>query len=275
MKTLTIGDTHGKWEWKILTHGSAEKFYEWRKDVELGRDPKSPYYASLPYMKYDKIIFIGDYVDSFTHTNVEILHNLNEIMFFSQQLADRVVLLLGNHDVQYIVENHGCSGFRPEMKFDLADFFRQNESRFKIAHEEIDTDGMRYLWTHAGVSKSWLKVLKDRLGNPKHRLQKVFADALDGDISELLNLAWEARAEEVFMCDYMSGGRDQVAGPLWIRPAALNPKGLPGYTQIVGHTVMKDIAVKKAGLKEKHYFVDVLDEHITGLELDIDQEKGT
>lgn len=271
MKTLTIGDIHGKWEWKILTHGSPEKFYEWRTNVELGRDPESSYHGKLPFMEYDRIIFVGDYVDSFTHNNVEILHNLNEIIFFRQQLGDRVVLLLGNHDVQYIVEKQGCTGFRPEMKPDLYEIFLRNESRFKIAHEEVAADGMRYLWTHAGVSRSWLKVLKNRLSSPKHRLHTVFEEVLDGPISELLNMVWEARMPELFMVDYMSGGTDQVAGPLWIRPATLNSRGVPGYSQIVGHTQMKDIEVKKTGLKERHYFVDILDEHITGFALDIDQ----
>lgn len=274
MKTLTIGDIHGKWEWKLLTHGSPEKFNEWRTNVEFGRDPLSTYHGNLPFMEFDRIIFVGDYVDAYKSSNisnVEILHNLNEILFFCKQLGDRVVLLLGNHDVQYIVENQICTGYRSEMRPDLQDIFRQNEQRFKIAHEEVSANGMRYLWTHAGVSKSWLKLLKSQLSSPKHRLHTVFKEVLDGPISELLNMAWEARLPQIFMIDYESGGTDQVAGPLWIRPRTLNPNGVPGHTQIVGHTAQKDIMIKKVGLKEKHYFVDILDEHISGFRLDIEQ----
>ena len=72
MKTLTVGDLHGKDVWK-----------------------------EIDTIRYDKIIFVGDYVDCFTTSNVEIKHNLEQIIRYKKDNMDKVVLLLGNHDVQY------------------------------------------------------------------------------------------------------------------------------------------------------------------------------
>jgi len=51
MKTITIGDLHGKDYWKNI-------------DIE----------------KYDKVIFLGDYVDSFNESNDGIYNNLKEVI---------------------------------------------------------------------------------------------------------------------------------------------------------------------------------------------------
>jgi hypothetical protein len=60
-------------------------------------------------------------------SNVDILHNLKEILWFKKSLPDKVVLLLGNHDIQYFIPNEVCSGYRGEMRPDLYDLFTQNK----------------------------------------------------------------------------------------------------------------------------------------------------
>ena len=56
MKILAVGDLHGSDHWKTI-------------------DPK----------KHDKIIFMGDYIDSFVFTDTEIVHNLKEVI---QEMLD-------------------------------------------------------------------------------------------------------------------------------------------------------------------------------------------
>ncbi|MFW5982989.1 MAG: metallophosphoesterase, partial [bacterium] len=97
IKTITFGDIHGLDIWKKIA------------DTEFLL--KTP---NAPIMDYDKYIFVGDYVDSFKKTNNEIYENLVEIIKFKKMYPDNVVLLWGNHDVQYLTsfKEHGCSGFR-------------------------------------------------------------------------------------------------------------------------------------------------------------------
>ena len=70
MKTISIGDIHGRDIWKNVNPS-----------------------------KYDKIIFVGDYVDSFTISNTTILNNLLDIIEFKKSFKNKVILLLGNHDI--------------------------------------------------------------------------------------------------------------------------------------------------------------------------------
>ena len=50
----------------------------------------------------DLIVFLGDYVDSFTHSNTEMINNLNDIIQFKLDNTDKVITLLGNHDIAYL-----------------------------------------------------------------------------------------------------------------------------------------------------------------------------
>ena len=50
---------------------------------------------------YDKVVFLGDYVDSFTISNIASYENLKDIIRLKKRDPNKVVLLLGNHDIQY------------------------------------------------------------------------------------------------------------------------------------------------------------------------------
>jgi predicted MPP superfamily phosphohydrolase len=238
IKTLSIGDIHGKTDWMYWTHGSPVNFQSWAIAVENGADP----YDSLwheeykNYTSYDKIIFIGDYVDSFTVSNIEMKKNLEDIIFFKKALPDKVVLLLGNHDIQYIVEDYICSGHRPVMKYDFYQIFTENLNLFQIAYQIKNV-----LWTHAGVTLGWLRVLNKEMFDPNHRFYQVTQQAKDWKFGDQINLAWNYRMKSLYNVDKDSGGCSTWAGPLWVRPRTLNEKAPKSLRQIVGHTPVNSI----------------------------------
>ncbi len=259
MKTITIGDIHGLDLWKDILFGSSYEYRVWREayvnGAPLNWDP------DVPFLGYDKIIFIGDYTDSFDISSPTILKNLKEIIELKKILEHRVVLLLGNHDVQYFVKGQGCSGYRPEMKHDLEEVFLSNEDLFQLAFQ----DG-NYLWTHAGVSSAWLDVFRKELYEPTMRFSKILREESPVTIAGQLNLGFRFRLKSVFNVDWDSGGRDSTAGPLWIRPGRLNRESLP-INQVVGHTVHKEIAQVSVG-DYSHWYIDVLPHGATALKLD-------
>ena len=79
MKIAIIGDLHGKNCYKKLLKDKIDSF--------------------------DKIIFMGDYSDDswITFTDKEIVDNLKEVIEFKKKYKNKVELLIGNHDFQYIV----------------------------------------------------------------------------------------------------------------------------------------------------------------------------
>ena len=75
-RIIVIGDIHGEGAWRDI----VEKH---------------------PGCKY---IFLGDYCDPYNYdlSDEEVIANLCSIIEFKKQKMDDVVLLLGNHDIQYV-----------------------------------------------------------------------------------------------------------------------------------------------------------------------------
>jgi len=206
MKILTIGDVHGRNLWKNAGDINELLLADFQPE-------------------YDKYVFLGDYCDSFTKSNVEIIHNLKEIIEFKKRYNDNVILLWGNHEMHYLTTNkkHQCSGFRGTMWFDLNEIFRENYKLFQLAYQHNN-----YLFTHAGVHKGWYK-----FKFKEYDTQKTLADSL--------NFQFERNLDILFDVGFMRGGLNKVGGPLWLDKEHGCRKPLDGYHQIVGHTHTKKI----------------------------------
>ena len=242
---LTLGDIHGKSIWKEIIFGNETEYTFWRMAAEHETIEEGD---KFPFHKWDKIIFVGDYVDDWDLPNVEILHNLKEIIFFASRNQDRVHLLLGNHDIQYIVNDELCSVYRAEMRHDLFRLFEDNRDLFRMAFldkTESEFEGatktLKTLWTHAGVTEGWLTQLKTIISDPDFRFSNLFKGWEEWEVDDLINMAWQCKLDCLFNVDYSSGGSDEWAGPIWVRPKMLEAERLKGYDQVVGHTRMKDI----------------------------------
>lgn len=214
MKTISIGDLHGLNLWKEI-------------------DPE----------KYDKIIFIGDYVDSFKVSDDDILNNLKDIIEFKKKYMDKVELLLGNHDLQYMfIENldiHGCSGYRPSMSTSLHNIFKDNKDLFNVAFQYNDT-----VWTHAGIHYGWYK----------YRFKDYYGDT----IAEKLNNAFRNYYLPLFDIGRRRGGRYDIGGPFWCDQLELMGSPMRDIDQIVGHTRRNYILTEYKHDKQL-VFIDVLE----------------
>lgn len=124
MKTIVIGDTHGRDLWKQISN-----------------------------QPFDVFVFIGDYFD--THENITVqqqMDNFRDILAFKKSIPDKVILLTGNHDYHYtrgVSENY--SGYNELKAFDIMELLDEAKTSMQMAYL-IDE---KYLCTHAGVSKTW------------------------------------------------------------------------------------------------------------------------
>jgi hypothetical protein len=222
MKIVSVGDIHGLNRWKLLLFGTLTPSKELISKVML---------------LYDKIVFIGDYVDSFTVINEEIINNLLEIIQFKKDYEDKVILLWGNHDVFYYTMNFGrdnISGMREEMLHELNLIFSSNYRYFQLAYQYEN-----YLFSHAGIHRGWWEhyVRPKISGNKESRFQKY----LEGteNIADVCNIMFEFQDDDIFLCGAgrTSGGwSNKMGGPLWASKLEITKKPLFGYHQIVGHT---------------------------------------
>lgn len=201
MKILAVGDIHGRDCWKTIDTS-----------------------------RYDRIVFIGDYADSFRIPPPQILANLGEIISLKIKFPQKVVLLLGNHDIQYrYYPKYRCSGFNERYQEDYTRIFQTNKELFEVAFQEKE-----FLFTHAGISNGFASL----------SLQEYYPAILSKEIvlANLLNEIDQSPNQKMLHAiGPIRGGNAPFGGITWAdyRETSIDP--LPGYHQIVGHTPMKEI----------------------------------
>ena len=140
-KLLIIPDVHGRTFWK----NAVEKY---KDEVE-------------------KIIFLGDYLDRYEDegiTRKEEIENFKEIIAFKQENKDKVVMLLGNHDVHYIWREFPRSTrYNSSESYNIRELFLSHLSLFQLAYGHIVGE-KKYLFTHAGLMASWYERNKETIG---------------------------------------------------------------------------------------------------------------
>ena len=130
MRTLVIGDIHGKTIWK---------------DIIKKENP-------------DKVIFLGDYVT--THDDISSekqIANLEEILDYKEANSSKVILLRGNHDIQHLGYYWAeCSGLdRTVLEYMSEETFKErflSLTQWIYIDKEINT-----IFSHAGISRVWME----------------------------------------------------------------------------------------------------------------------
>lgn len=225
IKTLSIGDLHGLDIWK---KGLFGEIY----DMD----------------NFDKIIFIGDYVDSFTISPIIQINNLKTLIELKLKFPDKIILLFGNHDVHYShYPKYRCTGFQTINYPDYMKLFLDNLELFQLSYQIQNT-----IWTHAGIHSGWYK----------QNIKKYHDKNSNLSLSEILNRDFKHEKNWIFQVGHRRGGSANMGGPLWLDRTLLWKKPLLGYHQIVGHTRIYD----GNGIKEFQYndntkltCIDVLD----------------
>lgn len=205
MKIVVVGDLHGCNLWRDIIN----------KEVDA-----------------DKVIMIGDYLDSFDISGVEQLHNLKEIIEYKENNMDKVILLIGNHDMHYFsfIGYTGTSGYQNGMKYLYGQILDGNIDLFQMAHKEGNI-----LFSHAGIGHTWLT---DN-GWAKE------------DIVEYVNDVWKYRPKCFEFNGIEPSGNDLCQTPVWIRPKSLmrdtRHNLAKDYIQVFGHTQMRRIVLDILG----------------------------
>ncbi|MBQ9753080.1 MAG: metallophosphoesterase [Paludibacteraceae bacterium] len=131
MKTVIVGDIHGRTVWK---------------DVLKKEHP-------------DKMIFLGDYVS--THeciSSQQQIDNLKNILALKEQNPEQFILLRGNHDMQHLGYNWAaCTGLDLYVLNFMSNIDVKNQflNCTQWVHE-MKSDNQRILCSHAGITQTWM-----------------------------------------------------------------------------------------------------------------------
>lgn len=208
MKIIVLPDIHGRRFWEVA-----------RERID----------------ECDQVVFIGDYFDPYDFegiTVIDAIENFREILLFAMEHPDKVVMLLGNHDLPYFSEKYlALSKYHCRMSREwhsvIADMFEVNRELFKLAHVENDI-----LFTHAGCSTKWLKSIHAK-------------PATLSELVTLLNsLLSDAKGmRQLYMVSHHRGGLDEAGSCVWAdvdelvcAPVDLHISGNL-VKQVFGHTL--------------------------------------
>ena len=202
MKIVALGDTHGRVLWKEI--------------IEKEKDA-------------DKIVFIGDYFD--THYDISVnqqIDNFKEILEFKKNNMDQVVLIIGNHDFHYLNEaQEKYSGFQAFRYIDINEVL---QPAVKSGLVQMCFVHDKYVFTHAGVTKTWCLVNKIRTNHLEEDINNKFHD--------------DASAFRFTMgYNYSQTGNDVTQSPIWVRIPSLFNDHLDDTKYVVGHTTQETLVI--------------------------------
>ena len=225
-KTLILGDTHGRSNWKLAIHQD----------------------------KPDRVIFIGDYFDSFDIPGLDQIYNFKEIVHYKESNPQvEVVMLIGNHDHHYFPEigYTGTSGYQSGIAPSISQVINENRHHLQMAYGFEN-----FLFTHAGVSPVFMDQV---FGENDWNIETVVVD---------LNELFKYKPKAFEFNGFDGSGDNTTQTPIWIRPRSLmsankkHEKGLKkDYIQIVGHTQMNklDLTGSDKFTGGRYYFIDTMD----------------
>lgn len=165
-KVLIIPDVHGRTFWK-----EAINKYPIEQYPDLN------------------IVFLGDYLDPYVDydgiSQEQAFDNFKEILKYKDK-DNRITLLIGNHDWHYFVNLDTCRlDFKREKE--IKELFIDNLNKFHVTYE-IELDGCKYLFSHAGITQGWLN---DVAESAKSKLAKYKnAGTIGQDLDYNLKLTW-------------------------------------------------------------------------------------
>lgn len=226
MKTVFIGDIHGRDSWKKIVA------------------QENP----------DRVVFIGDYFDSFNIGAAEQMHNFKEIIEYKEtsftndgqldQHKTHVIMLIGNHDYHYYPGGETYSGYQHGAAPAIRQLLEENKHHLQMCYQMGNI-----LCSHAGIGHNWL------VEQEKYE---------SGNIADFVNDIWKYKPVRFIFYGFDPYGDSKTQTPIWIRPASL----LGGnkhtflkeeYIQIAGHTSVRVIDIEGKATGGRYYFIDALE----------------
>lgn len=230
MKTVIIADVHGRDLWKQIVAQESDA---------------------------DRIVFLGDYFDSFDISGVEQMHNFKEIVEFKETSGKEVIMLIGNHDYHYFpeIDESSTSGYQTRLAPSIKQLIGENRQHLQVAYRMDE-----FVFSHAGISSEWLDDFV-----PSWKLDTMVDQINDLFTYTPTNLCYRSyKITDIDKGEWIGSGgygAETYQGPMWIRPKALMAANRDTLRkeiiQVVGHTHQNEIDKEGKATGGRYYFTDV------------------
>ena len=239
MKTIVVGDMHQKQHPILPIVDNAIRFLGARR-----------------------VVLLGDYCDDYSpNRDTTDAKKLLEGLEFQADWIDRtrgrgiqVDVLLGNHDMQYLIERQG-PGTNLNCIIPVQRLLAQMNVRMATA-----VDG--WLATHAGLTSQFANVVLEidtnaaRSDQPSYSAESL-SEQLNATFDHALSEMFEhANDEELLLFNLCGPGRGGISipGPLWASTSELTVLGMPYLNQVIGHTPVYSVCeLEERGFRGERY----------------------
>ena len=191
---------------------------------------------------YDKVIFLGDYLDPYKDENITVkdaIENFKKIIQFKKDNPDKVILLLGNHDLPYYSQKYyddcrpwcGFSRYSRDYANEIKGIFAENKNLFTLVYVQDDI-----IFSHAGFRQWWVDLV-----NRYDEGMNIYIDTDDiNNFLETNKLLTSDKIGLLSICSDARGGayRNRNGSCIWADASEfLYDDPLDKYKQIFGHTL--------------------------------------
>lgn len=179
--------------------------------------------------KFDRIIFLGDYVDDWNTDNHQSLETLDVVFGMKSKEPEKYTLLIGNHELSYL--GFSCSGHQFELEDVMKMKLTENIDKLDF-YTTVQCGQNEYVCTHAGLNNGYIN------------------EVLNGDKWKETIDEWSkdklSNLEMLSICGYIRGGNADYSSFVWCDRRehayfAYQDKIIP--YQIVGHTPAPNIQI--------------------------------
>ena len=201
-----------------------------------------------------EIIFLGDYLDPYPREGISqkmALENFKDIIDFANE-SDKCSLLLGNHDLHYMIDFDGDRKDE-DREVCIKELFINNLSLFSLI-KSLRINRKLYVFSHAPILERWVR------GTGLPCSPEFLISELNGKLQNLLDNKFYLEYILNFISSYR-GGFDSYGSPLWsdIRELVLDRnKILTGIDfNVFGHTHLEEpiITERFACLDTEHAYI--------------------
>ena len=194
--------------------------------------------AAVKDVSENPVVFLGDYLDPYPQEMIypdEAWIEFRKIVELKRAHPDRVTLLLGNHDLHYILPEIGGGRFDHDHAGRNRAFFLDNLDLFDLT-SSWEISGKKYLFSHAGILAGWL------LENERLIFTPAFVE-IGERLNELLHDGAKQRILLWALADtsFARAGHNIYGSPIWADVSDHNPDKfeLEDTYQIFGHSWME------------------------------------
>lgn len=246
-KLIAIGDVHGQFEGlvKILRHAELiDNQHHWCGG-------------------HNRLVQIGDILDRGPFS-LKVDHLLDRLQAEAETTGGEVIRLVGNHELELIMENYLISEFQREQAMQMRE---KLIGQVLAGYLKAAYAYKGFLFTHAGVTHKLLRIFSLQLSDPNA-----------ANLAILINLIFQESIKHaffkhpIFNISISRRGPDRFGGIFWEDLEDLvssYPTGSPLW-QVFGHTPVETMVIDRVmnmialdvGMHRKLQYLEITDHGI-------------